>query len=97
MIQPMVLVNKTRHEELSLAIPDQEGLYRFRLLENLNSPPIIKIMRDYVPQLFPELELFYRAEKRKEGFLYDLENAVSIRNNIVAQGRISQQHVGKSK
>ena len=55
------------------------------LVENLPSPPLVKILSEYFPVLFEKGESFYDSNN-KEGLLKTMEAAVFLRNQMVHKG-----------
>jgi hypothetical protein len=55
------------------------------LIENVQSPPIIRIIKDYFPQIVPE-EKYSKIKKVCESLTSTLEKAIFIRNRVAHRG-----------
>ena len=55
------------------------------LVDSVQSPPLVKILEEYVPMLFSDEKQLYVANKAK-GLIKTLFDAVQIRNSIVHKG-----------
>lgn len=55
------------------------------LVESMQSPPIVDILIQYIPVLFPYEQMFYDATK-KHGLIKTVYDAVHIRNQMVHKG-----------
>jgi hypothetical protein len=57
------------------------------LLENLASPPLVKMLREYLPKLPRKYEVPGQQRVVPEALLKELEKSVTLRNEIVHGGR----------
>jgi hypothetical protein len=55
------------------------------LVENIQSPPLVKILVEYLPNLFSQVDLLYETNK-KSRFIKTIGDGVSIRNGMVHGG-----------
>ncbi|MCK4816107.1 hypothetical protein KA005_10065, partial [bacterium] len=55
------------------------------LFDNIQSPPVVKILIQYLPELFQDEKRFYEA-KKEDRLIKTIEYAVNIRNEIVHKG-----------
>ena len=69
-------------ELLSNKVPDADWL-----INSIQSPPIINILTEYLPVLFENIEAYYQPD-RKVGLVKSLNDAVTIRNQLVHRGAI---------
>jgi hypothetical protein len=51
-------------------------------VDNIPSPPVVKILIQYLPELFPDEKRFYAAEK-KDRLIKTIDDAVHLRNEMV--------------
>lgn len=54
-------------------------------VENIQSPPLVSILIDYIPSLFPDEKIFYERTKER-GVIKTIYDAVTIRNEIAHKG-----------
>lgn len=54
-------------------------------VDNMQSPPVVDILTEYFPLLFPDVKQFYEPTK-KRGLIKIIYDAVTIRNQIVHKG-----------
>jgi len=57
------------------------------LFDNIQSPPVVKILLDYLPTLFSDEQPFYEA-KKEDRLIKTIEYAVYIRNQMVHKGSL---------
>lgn len=54
-------------------------------VDNIQSPPVVKILIQYLPELFQDEKQFYKP-KKEDRLIKTIEYAVNIRNEIVHKG-----------
>lgn len=67
---------------IALCVPDADWL-----LTNLQSPPVFKLLRDYLPQLTPPAGVVDRCEAPPKEMLTVINQAVQARNELVHGGK----------
>ena len=61
------------------------------LVEKMQSPPVVDILFDYFPRLFPDVTKFYEL-KKDQGIIKTIADAVRIRNEIAHKGFAPPTH-----